>query len=287
MADTGLRIEASADPDAFADRAGHWLATHALDANIIGTVLANARRTDPAKRPDNLWLAITDASGRVVGVGMHTAGRDVFLPELPPGAAELAAEELFARARRLPGASGDPEATRAFCLAWHRLSGATWGQEQASLLYLLDTLEPPAGVPGALRPATADDADHVTRWANAFAVEAEAPGVTGDQKDVVAARIAAEEVFLWVVDDEPVAMAAISPAVGGVARVNLVYTPPERRGRGFGSAVSAGVTAAALERGVDICMLYADVANPASNAVYQRIGYREHSESVVLRFRPG
>jgi predicted GNAT family acetyltransferase len=32
-------------------------------------------------------------------------------------------------------------------------------------------------------------------------------------------------------------------------------------------------------------MLYADVANPISNAVYQRIGYREHSEAVELRFR--
>jgi GNAT superfamily N-acetyltransferase len=280
-----LHVEAIDDPETFARLGGEWLAAHALDANVIGSVLAAARAYDPADRPDDLWFTVTDPSGHVVGVAMHTGGLGVFLPELPPGAAEAVAATLLRRNRRPPGANGDPEAARAFCRAWSRLTGAMWEQADAAILYVLNTLEPPTGVPGELHVATADDLDQVVEWADAFAVEAERAVAPGDRRDTMSRRIANEEVMLWSVDGEAVSLATIAPSTGGVARVNLVYTPPGQRGRGYAAAVSAGATRTALERGADSCMLYADVANPVSNAVYQRIGYREHSESVELRFR--
>ena len=288
MADGDLHVEATDDPEAFARVGGEWLASHAFDANVIGSVLASSRTHDPADRLDNLWLAVRDDAGEVVGVALHTAGFGVFLPELPPGAAETVAENVFRSHRRPPGANGDPEATRAFCLAWHGLTGATWEQADASILYVLDTLdtlEPPTNVPGALRLATADDLDQVVEWADGFSAEAGAPPMPGDRREIMKRRIAAEEILLWSVEGEAVSMAAITPTTGGVARLNLVFTPPDQRGRGYGTAVSAGGTRTALERGADACMLYADIANPISNAVYQRIGYREHGESVSLKFR--
>jgi predicted GNAT family acetyltransferase len=56
--------------------------------------------------------------------------------------------------------------------------------------------------------------------------------------------------------------------------VGPVYTPPARRGRGFGSAVTADATAAAIAAGADHVVLYTDLSNPTSNAIYQTIGYR-------------
>jgi GNAT superfamily N-acetyltransferase len=280
-----VHVEAIDDPETFARLGGEWLASHPFDANVIGSNLARARTYDPADRPDNLWFVVRDDAGEVVGLAMHTAGMGVFLPELPPGAADAVAASLFHRNRRPPGANGDPEAARAFCLAWHGLAGVGWEQADVSILYVLDTLQPPSGVPGDLRLATSDDVDQVTEWTHAFMAEAEPPIPPGDHREITTRRIAAEELLLWTVDGEAVSMAAIAASTGGVARVYLVYTPPHQRGRGYGSAVSAGATRTALGRGADACMLYADVANPISNAVYQRIGYREHSESVGLRFR--
>lgn len=285
MAETVLRAEAIDDPDTFARLGGEWLARHSFDANVIGSNLATARTLDPADRPDDLWLLVRGDAGQAVGLAMHTAGMPVFLPELPPGAAEALAETLFRSNRRPPGANGDPEAARAFCLAWQALSGVGWEQVDASILYVLVDLDPPTAVPGGLRLATADDVDELSEWTRAFVAEAEPPGVSGDHRDVARRRIAAEQMLLWSVDGEAVSMAGVTTATGGTARVNLVYTPPHQRGRGYGSAVSAGATRTALERGADVCMLYADVANPISNAVYQRIGYREHGEAVGLRFR--
>ncbi|MHB8246554.1 MAG: GNAT family N-acetyltransferase [Acidimicrobiales bacterium] len=46
------------------------------------------------------------------------------------------------------------------------------------------------------------------------------------------------------------------------------------RRHGFGSAVTAAATAAALGAGADHVVLYTDLSNATSNAIYQAIGYR-------------
>lgn len=60
-------------------------------------------------------------------------------------------------------------------------------------------------------------------------------------------------------------------AHGGVTRIGNVYTPPEHRGHGYGSAVTAAISRnrRALE---PTCMLYTDLDNPTSNGIYRAIG---------------
>ena len=52
-----------------------------------------------------------------------------------------------------------------------------------------------------------------------------------------------------------------------------MFTPAEHRGRGYGSSVTAAVVRALLGSGVTP-MLYADAANPVSNRIYERMGFR-------------
>ena len=56
--------------------------------------------------------------------------------------------------------------------------------------------------------------------------------------------------------------------------VNAVYTPPEWRRRGYATACVAALSSVLLHRGFDFCVLYTDLSNPTSNAIYTRIGYR-------------
>jgi predicted GNAT family acetyltransferase len=60
--------------------------------------------------------------------------------------------------------------------------------------------------------------------------------------------------------------------VAGVGRVGPVYTPPERRGRGYAAAVTSLATQRLLDAGARP-MLFTDLANPTSNGVYARLGY--------------
>jgi predicted GNAT family acetyltransferase len=97
-------------------------------------------------------------------------------------------------------------------------------------------------------------------------------------------RVAAGEVYLWC-DPEPRSMAGSArPTAHGVA-VNAVYTPREWRGRGYATACVAEISRRMLASGFDFCVLYTDLANPTSNAIYTRIGYRPVRDFLMYDLR--
>jgi predicted GNAT family acetyltransferase len=59
----------------------------------------------------------------------------------------------------------------------------------------------------------------------------------------------------------------------GVSRIGPVFTPREHRGRGYAGAAVALVSRRLRDEGVRVC-LFTDQANPTSNALYERLGYR-------------
>ena len=69
-----------------------------------------------------------------------------------------------------------------------------------------------------------------------------------------------------------------------VTRVGLVYTPPEHRRHGYAAACTAAVSQAALDAGAACCVLYTQLSNPQSNAIYRRLGYEPIQETVHYRF---
>jgi predicted GNAT family acetyltransferase len=48
--------------------------------------------------------------------------------------------------------------------------------------------------------------------------------------------------------------------------------------------VTAVLTRVAQEAGAEHVVLFTDVANPTSNAIYQRLGYRPTNDRLVLGF---
>jgi len=137
-------------------------------------------------------------------------------------------------------------------------------------LYRLDTVVPPPPTPGSVRPPRPDEADLLIEWMAGFARDAGAQFAV--PPDEVRAWVARDGFFIW--DDEgPVSVARAAGGTPGGMRVGFVYTPPERRGRGYASALVAAVSQIVLDRGFSFCTLYTDLSNPTSNRIYQRIGY--------------
>ena len=116
-------------------------------------------------------------------------------------------------------------------------------------------------------------------WLIAFGEETVSP--EGDPKAMAESTIAAGHFWIWD-EDGPVSMAATTPNIAGVTRVRAVYTPHSHRAKGYASACVGTVSANALADGL-IPVLYTDLANPVSNSVYRRLGYRAVEE--VLRYR--
>ena len=95
-----------------------------------------------------------------------------------------------------------------------------------------------------------------------------------------------DEHSVWCWDDDgPVAMARAAPVVGGVARIGPVYTPPAHRRRGYATTCVEHLSRHIEER-EHVAILYTQLTNPTSNAIYARIGYEPVLEVLRYRFDP-
>ena len=99
--------------------------------------------------------------------------------------------------------------------------------------------------------------------------------------DDILVRIRGERVWFWD-DGGPVHLTGANAPAYGVARVGPVYTPKENRGRGYAGAGVAEVSRRILAAGSRAC-LFTDQANPTSNRLYERLGYRPVVDMANLR----
>jgi predicted GNAT family acetyltransferase len=130
-----------------------------------------------------------------------------------------------------------------------------------------------------------EDRGQLVRWYAEFVEDA--GHVAAREAEAWAdARISYGGITLWEAEDgTPLSMAGVTPVVAGQVRVAPVYTPAHLRGRGYAGAVTAQVTRAVLASGVREVLLFTDLANPTSNGLYQRIGYRAVADFAAYDFR--
>lgn len=133
---------------------------------------------------------------------------------------------------------------------------------------------------GRLRPADMSDLGLVTEWVAEFMTHA---GEEGDAGEVALDRITRRLLHVWD-DGSPVSMAAWTGQTPNGVRISLVYTPPHLRGRGYATACVAALSRQMLQSN-RFCCLYTDLANPTSNAIYYRIGYRPVCDAAVYSIR--
>jgi RimJ/RimL family protein N-acetyltransferase len=129
------------------------------------------------------------------------------------------------------------------------------------------------GAPGFPRFVSPDDADLFADWITAFIREAIPYDPMPSRQRL--AEVAGENRHLfWIVDGEPVSMAGIARRTRHAAAISAVYTPPERRGRGYAGSVTAALVERVFAEGKSIACLYTDLRNPFSNRCYARIGFK-------------
>ena len=191
-----------------------------------------------------------------------------------------AVDAIVAAGVRLPGVTGEALTAARFAGQWTERTGTGAWPVQGQRIYEVDEVVAPPGPGGHDRAATEEDLELVTRWFEAFG--AEIGDRRGDLAPLVARRLTAGHLWLWE-HDGPAALAALSDPMEGVARIGPVYTPPDRRGRGYGSGLVGAVSAAVRARGTR-CILYTDLGNPTANSVYRRLGYRAVAEALRYRF---
>ena len=281
--DDAAAFLAEAEPLLLADEARHNLVL-----GIAGTI-----RDSPDVYPlRNFWLARD--GGAVVAAALRTPPYSLVLARPKSLQAMDALAEAVA-GEELPGVVGAVPEAEEFAELWARHTGAHMRTNMRQGVYALEHVEALPPVPGSARVATADDRELALSWWIAFGEEVLHEGGPGRENagPMIDHRLSSPStgIFLWEDEGVPVSLAGWGGPTPNGIRIGPVYTPPELRGRGYATALTAELSERLLdgrlfEGGRRFCFLYTDLANPTSNAIYERIGYVRVCESAEIAFDP-
>jgi predicted GNAT family acetyltransferase len=278
----------TADLDEYLTAAGDFLRSRPVQNTIqlAATETLRARGGSAFGEIAPLFGWWRSGAGAVQSVFLHTPPFPALLTPLPAGSAEPLARALTARRRRLAGVNAEQDDAARFAAAWSELTGATARVSRRSRLFKLAELILPAPRPaGAARVAAAADRDLLESWFAAFATEV-GDMAAGRIPAAVDDRLSYGGLTLWEAGGSAVSLAGVTRPAAGVVRVGPVYTPPGQRQRGYAGAATAAISQAALDSGAKQVVLFTDLANPTSNALYQRLGYRPVEDRTALSFEP-
>ncbi|MEW2624588.1 GNAT family N-acetyltransferase [Streptomyces sp. NPDC048106] len=277
------------DVDDFLARAGDFLRSRPALHNTPLTDIEKLRTRGAAGHDGE-----APVFGRLVsGGGVHaifylTPGGRLGLTPLSVQQTDALAAHLASRDHSPSNVIADQDTASAFADSWQRHTNAAPIPFWRTHLYRLGTLTPPQPCPeGRGRITGKQDREQVVRWCREFCVDVgEQPSIdlidAGSWDD---SRFGDRHFTFWETPDgTPVSMAAATSIVGGMVRVDPVYTPAHLRGRGYAGAVTVEASRAALAAGATDVVLFTDPGNPTSNALYQRIGYVRVADFAGYKF---
>ncbi|ANS65961.1 hypothetical protein SLINC_3737 [Streptomyces lincolnensis] len=276
------------DLDRFLARAGDFLRSRPALHTVLLTVTEGLRTGGPGRYGDEPPVfGMLERDGTVRAAYFRTPPFQLYVTALTPEEAVVLAAHLADVGGPLPGAGGERETVAALAAAWQARTGAEFVLRHRQRLYRLGELTVPEPVPaGRARIADVADRGQLVRWYREFVAEVDHPA--NGAEAWADARLAYGGVTFWEAPDgTPVSMAGVTPKVAGQVRVAPVYTPPHLRGRGYAGAATTEVSRAARDAGADEVLLFTDLANPTSNGLYQRIGYRPVADFAVYDFQGG
>jgi predicted GNAT family acetyltransferase len=276
-----VQVRLTDDPVKVQSAAGAFLAARPVEHNLVLSLLAaRVARPEPGRYG---WVAGGEAFAGISGVIFQSPPtREAVITPMPRPAA-VALGEAVARAwPDLPGVAGEAGAAAAFVGTAAQALRCPARPVESQRLYRLAALVEPPAVPGAARLAGPGDRALVAAWIGAFQDEVgEGHAPPGTHDDTAARLVDGGRLWLWDADGTVQALANTSPPEAGVGRIGPVYTPPDQRGRGLGAAVTAAAVRSLGDAGA---VLFTQLHNPTSNALYRRLGFEPVMEVTRYRF---
>jgi predicted GNAT family acetyltransferase len=184
------------------------------------------------------------------------------------------------------GVMAEKELALRFAKIFNEVTGKNYNIEEDQRLYALTEVNNEY-LQGeyTFRPANEQDMSFLPYWCNGFHNDC-FPNKNDMQTSVGVAEHHLSSKRLYILEDKGVAvtMAGNSRNMLSAGGVGPVFTPPYFRKRGYASACVARLSRQILESGKKYCVLYTNLANPISNSIYQKIGYKTICDSSVIKF---
>jgi predicted GNAT family acetyltransferase len=272
-----LKVQYSEDPTFVLGRADEFLSSEPVLHNLILSILhSRIAQGDPGR----YWIAFHGK--KTVGVAVQSPLEyPATLTPMEPRAVLAMVDAIAEAGVTLPGVNGDAATAARFAGQWSERCKSAATPLQGTRLYELSELREVPRTEGQLRRAAPSDRGLMILWTRAF--QDEIGESASDTELRVDRGLAAGQLWLWDQNGETTSMAVSREPAQGVVRLSGVYTPPEKRKRGYAAACVHALSKHLLGCGYR-CILYTDLGNPTSNSIYRRIGYSAVAEALRYRF---
>jgi uncharacterized protein len=283
-----LTVRHHATVDEFIAEAGAFLEAHEAENNLVFGI-SSAIRVSPdlfGEDPPR-FATVTGRGGEVAAATLRTPPNNQVLAWID----DLTAVDALVDALRdepLPGLVGPSDAVARFATRWSETTGQFAELAVAERTFRLERVVPPERpATGSWRLVEAPDRDLIARWYIDFWEEAapdDPPPLDPNRAAERMIRRVGRLGYVWEDDGQVVSLVGASGETPNGIRIGPVYTPPDLRGRGYASSLTAAASQDQLDRGRRFVFLFTDLANPTSNKIYRAIGYEPVCDIDQYRF---
>ncbi len=276
-----MQVRRFETPKRFQEAAGAWLVREPKRNNLVLSIL---HRSLQSGEEGAGWTVQSD--GGIELALFQTPPHEVALSGGNAEAARMAARSL---PLDVPGVVGPSVIGDAFSSEWRALSHGHANLHWEMTFYTVERVEVFRVPGGALSRASLEDLNALIPMAIAAAKDMNLPPQEQNPAEVekrVRRNIAGARQFLWTDNGAICAIASYAAAFhNGGPRIGLVFTRPELRGKGYGTAITGSLARLLLTEGQPWVSLFADKSNPRSNRIYQRLGFRPELDYRTWLFR--
>ena len=269
----------------FKQRRDYLVANESL--NCLAWAAIKRSRNDNPDNVSHRFLTFSSVDAVIAHAIFQMRGQELILSPMSGPQAEHLADALAADGVQLKLVEGPSEAALRFARRWTERTTVVHELVMNQGLHELRSVEMPDLADGRLICATDEHRPVLLKFMYGFASCFSDQVMDLDKLDERTDRfLSMNRAFMWQDRCKTfVSMAVVVRESPHTASISWVFTPPQYRRRGHAAQVVATLSQAQLDAGKHACNLHTDLANPTSNGVYYRIGYRKISESVRLRLQ--
>lgn len=271
-----------------------FLEIHEAENNLIfgilESLLVDPQRYDSETPPE---MTIIFDKEKIVLVGLRTPPYNQILSYTNNlSAISCLVEFLYNKKVVLPGVLGFKEGARIFTDSWTKRTGTTTNITMNERIYKLKKVNPDTIGSNEVEIATEIDLPRIIPFAEGFVEEIYSkypPDYVKKQKKMIAGRMENwtknRTISILKVNDEIVSIVKSSKGTPKGKRINMAYTSPMFRCKGYASELVASVCQSILNEGFKYCFLFTDLSNPTSNKIYMNIGFKPVIDVDEYQFR--
>jgi predicted GNAT family acetyltransferase len=266
------------DIELFYDHVYSFLIEREAENNLIFSIL-NAIKLNPNVYGDQFpLLVLVKDNGRLELISIQTPPFKLVLSYTDNlQSIDTLIISLIQKGIELPGVLGPKDVVQRFINLWSENRNVTPKLATQERIYKLIVVSDDTLGERKVIQSTKKNQSLIIKWAKDFITEAFPESIEEHMHNMekrLVPDIDQGRFFLLLENDKIVSIARKAGKTPNGNIVNFVYTPPALRRRGYATECVANLSKHILEEGNQFCFLFTDLANPISNSIYQKIGYK-------------